>query len=456
MQQGRWQVVVSFKTELLSEYACHAGQKYYTLTGIKDFCLPSRLHMDNAICINTAEFKQAQQAIEKNWEANVRQLMRTSQKTAKAFLAAAKKIPTSLTTATREELAALFSTVYDKYERAVGLIGFVTIMDAVTENKLQQYYQEEQVKLPFAQFLQQIGVPSKRCTSSIAHEKLLTLTTSSTTEEIAAFCTTYGWINCTLFLGEPLTPKTLKEELAIKTHSEEESKAFIRRTQSQNIEASKLIATLPRPFADACRTYQELVYFRTARLEWFNEGCFFCRPLLTEIAKRLKLRFDEVIYLLPEEVITGLKEKKTPANIHQRQEKYALVTENYQTKLYVGEEAEAFRIKSKKTRTVTGIVACKGKAHGPACIVKDRSQLHKVKKGDILITPLTTPDFTTAMKKAAGIVTDLGSITSHAAIVSRELGKPCIVGTGHATSSFKEGDLIEIDTTTGVVHKKNA
>ena len=69
------------------------------------------------------------------------------------------------------------------------------------------------------------------------------------------------------------------------------------------------------------------------------------------------------------------------------------------------------------------------------------------------MTSMTTPDMISAMKRAAAIVTDEGGITSHAAIISRELNKPCIIGTKLATKVFNDGDLVEVDATTGVVKK---
>ena len=68
---------------------------------------------------------------------------------------------------------------------------------------------------------------------------------------------------------------------------------------------------------------------------------------------------------------------------------------------------------------------------------------------------MTSPDYVPAMQRAAAIVTDEGGITSHAAIVARELGLPCIVGTVHATKSLKNGDRVEVDAFTGVVRKIN-
>jgi pyruvate,water dikinase len=77
----------------------------------------------------------------------------------------------------------------------------------------------------------------------------------------------------------------------------------------------------------------------------------------------------------------------------------------------------------------------------------------KVMDGDILVATMSTPDFLPAMMRAAAFVTDIGGITSHAAIVSREMGKPCVIGTKMATKVLKDGDLIEVDATKGVVRK---
>lgn len=82
----------------------------------------------------------------------------------------------------------------------------------------------------------------------------------------------------------------------------------------------------------------------------------------------------------------------------------------------------------------------------------------KVKKGDILVSPMTTSAFMPAIKKATAIVTDEGGITCHAAIVSRELNTPCIIGTKIATQVLKDGDIVEVDANKGIVRliKKSA
>jgi len=102
---------------------------------------------------------------------------------------------------------------------------------------------------------------------------------------------------------------------------------------------------------------------------------------------------------------------------------------------------------------LTGAPASPGIASGPVRIVPEASHIDKVKTGDILVTEMTTPDFVPAMKRAAAIVTDRGGRTAHAAIVSRELGIPCIVGTEEATSTLKDGQVITVDGSTGKVYE---
>ena len=92
-------------------------------------------------------------------------------------------------------------------------------------------------------------------------------------------------------------------------------------------------------------------------------------------------------------------------------------------------------------------------ATGKVIIVRGVKDLHKVQKGDVLVALTTHPDYVPVMRKSVAIVTDEGGITSHAAIVSREFGIPCIVGTKHATSVLADGDLVEVNAIDGWVKK---
>ncbi|MGD9118810.1 MAG: phosphoenolpyruvate synthase, partial [Dehalococcoidia bacterium] len=102
---------------------------------------------------------------------------------------------------------------------------------------------------------------------------------------------------------------------------------------------------------------------------------------------------------------------------------------------------------------LSGAAASPGVAHGPVKIVPDPSQIDKVLEGDVLVAEMTTPDFVPAMKRASAIVTDRGGRTAHAAIVSRELGIPCIVGSETATATLKDGQVITVDGSNGIVYE---
>jgi len=100
-----------------------------------------------------------------------------------------------------------------------------------------------------------------------------------------------------------------------------------------------------------------------------------------------------------------------------------------------------------------GLGASPGVAGGPVRIVSEDMNLEVVKKGDVLVTSMTSPDMVPAMTRAAAIVTDEGGMTCHAAIVARELGIPCIVGASHATELLKDGEKITVDGSMGVVYE---
>lgn len=100
-----------------------------------------------------------------------------------------------------------------------------------------------------------------------------------------------------------------------------------------------------------------------------------------------------------------------------------------------------------------GLPASPGIGRGKVILIKDVSEINLVKEGDILVTEMTNPDMVPAMRKAAGVVTDEGGRTCHAAIVSRELQIPCIVGAKNATKVLKEGQTVTVDATRGVVYE---
>lgn len=100
-----------------------------------------------------------------------------------------------------------------------------------------------------------------------------------------------------------------------------------------------------------------------------------------------------------------------------------------------------------------GAAASIGMASGPVKIIHSPTEIDQIEAGDVLVTEMTTPDYVPAMKRATAIITDTGGRTCHAAIISRELGIPCVVGTGTATNVLKIGQVVTVDGAKGLVYK---
>ena len=100
---------------------------------------------------------------------------------------------------------------------------------------------------------------------------------------------------------------------------------------------------------------------------------------------------------------------------------------------------------------VRGLAASTGRASGNVRILTDPSQRDLLQPGEVLVAPMTSPDWMSAIRRAAALVTDGGGMTCHAAIVSRELGVPCVVGTRTATTTLRDGEMVTVDGAVGQV-----
>lgn len=184
----------------------------------------------------------------------------------------------------------------------------------------------------------------------------------------------------------------------------------------------------------------------------------FLHSILQEMAKRLGVPvkyFHNVIE--PEMEKVFLLRKMDKKKLTEREKKNFVIStprgyrvfEGAQLRRYVRETDFIPKIKS--LRTITGTPASSGYATGRVRLVIDAHHPGTFLKGDILVTNNTTPEFVPLMKKAGAIVTDQGGITTHAAIVSRELGIPCVIGTKIGTRVLKTGDKVNVDAHAGIV-----
>lgn len=197
-------------------------------------------------------------------------------------------------------------------------------------------------------------------------------------------------------------------------------------------------------------------YRRDAQLFWAYQ----MDHLFDELAERLGVEFMQIRFMLPQELYTALDADIVPDDLKnelsERTKYCAYYAEKDLDKIYLGDEAKALDNSTIEEIDInitelTGQTACLGKATGAVRIINSPADMAKMEQGDILVSIATNPDIVMAMKKAAAIVTEQGGITSHAAIVSRELRIPCVIGTKIATKVLKDGDIVEVDADNGIV-----
>jgi len=178
--------------------------------------------------------------------------------------------------------------------------------------------------------------------------------------------------------------------------------------------------------------------------------------LYDALAQELKITREESLYILWSEFDEFLKNKKLLAEVPKRQKSCRLRMTRFGTELSLRGTSAIFKIFEKKyTQSagleVKGTIVFPGKIIGRVKIIRNSREIKGFKTGEILVALMTSPDYILAIKQAKAIVTDDGGLTCHAAIVARELKKPCIVGTKNATKILKSGDLVEVDADKGVV-----
>lgn len=204
-------------------------------------------------------------------------------------------------------------------------------------------------------------------------------------------------------------------------------------------------------------------YMQDERKKYVLMATHYEGKFIDEFGKRLGLDKKHMEYTFIHELKDLLEKKKKNQEIdiklfEERKSSVIVIQTLKGYEVISGKIAECIHktIFDKEENTsmeIKGTIASEGIAKGIVRIVKTTHNLINFSKGDILVASMTRPEMITAMKKAAAIITDEGGITSHAAIISRELKIPCIIGTKIATKVLKDGDVIEVDANKGIVRK---
>lgn len=257
------------------------------------------------------------------------------------------------------------------------------------------------------------------------------------------------------------TIMAIMDKLSGKIVNPEEYKEFMEvfdRHLAYHVFMKKTVDYLPKELLDKmlpvfndARLYSEPVYSRTEK---------FFRDLAKAIGDKEKTGSELLTCLTQDELEKYISEKVLPEEnvLKERYNSSILLCEKDKTQILTGNTAinlEKEILDYKNEEEVEGNPAHPGLVRGRCRIIMDPFAEKKFEQGDILITGMTRPEFAHFYEKASAIVTDVGGRLCHAAIISREMKKPCVVGTKTATKTFKDGDMIEVDATKGIVRKLN-
>lgn len=225
----------------------------------------------------------------------------------------------------------------------------------------------------------------------------------------------------------------------------------------------KLLAQLvvPPAIAQLFWLLEELLFMKSHRMDAFFISYEAVQPLLKQIARTHYISLQQVYFLYFDWLAGMIKKNKIDVD-------YINKIARYSVDYYDGESFHV--LTGEAARKITDLIkaqlpapeiknelqgecAFRGLARGRVKIVNRADEMNKFVDGDILVSNVTDPTLLPIMKRAAAFVTNMGGLTCHAAIVARELKKPCIVGTKIATHVFKDGDMVEVDAEKGIVRK---
>ncbi len=276
----------------------------------------------------------------------------------------------------------------------------------------------------------------------------------------------YRWFPCGFKDEAPLTyletkkkiTKGLREykQLCKKIKQDEKFRANLKKQRTALLKKIKPDLGTKRiiDFLSQSTYYKDFTRFMINR--W---GHYEMIPVMKEAAKRLGISYKQLGYLSFEEIADGLRGEAVPrTEIRKRQLAWACVVINDRFRVLSGSQAVkligTFDKATTRIKELSGATANPGKASGEVVIVRNLRDARKAKtQGKIFVTTMTTPELMPYLRNVKAIITDEGGITCHAAIVSRELGIPCVIGTAQGTRVLKNGDRVEVNATDGVVKK---
>lgn len=314
--------------------------------------------------------------------------------------------------------------------------------------------------------LQLVLTPERKTAAAKFQEDILKLIASNTTgqeleNQITALARTYAYFPILNMDEDELSTKEVETTYKVLAEKIRNPAEFLSDEEKKQTEINErfleFVSKLPTHEANLFHAVRYIGFLREYRNDIRQEAYLHARELYREIAKRVSIELRDIIYCTRAELIEFLSEKNdlpSKETLNKRHAYSMILCDGAKTISYQwtrgsapteeGEDVAATEIK--------GVTAYAGFVKGTAKVILNVEQdSSKFNDGDILISTTTNLAFVPLMGKAKAIVTDEGGLLTHAAIVARELGIPCIIGTKNATQVLKDGDIIELDANNGIV-----
>lgn len=286
--------------------------------------------------------------------------------------------------------------------------------------------------------------------------EIVALKAEERTSRVDEYVSRFGWMTYHWAVGVPRSVDDVLAEMStVQANAEVE---YGRLMDAETADESVCAATAERLGLSArereiVRQYREYLYLRTFVKDSINIGFFHLLPLFRKIAEYTGVQPEYLPFLTAGEfdslVTTSVSEIEERVRV--RKESFSAGIAEGVFVIRVFDYQDPDRIQKSDEGTIRGNVAFRGNVRGTVRILRSPAEQEHVRPGDVLVVGMTTPDYLPAMNRAAAFVTDEGGITCHAAIVAREMKKPCIIGTKIGTRVLKDGDMVEVDAEKGIV-----
>lgn len=273
----------------------------------------------------------------------------------------------------------------------------------------------------------------------------------------------FAFTEYTFFADEKFVKDELNNASSAKLSDE------IKRAQSLTEKAKEKLTELligsDQQTKDIVNILQWVLFCRDERKDILNQAELLLFTIAEELFNKWKVDKKHIKYAGISEVLKGreyiksieddlAKRSKGFSVLYQKDRSAVIGYKNLKQQISELDQIILSQLKTTDDKKISGETGNRGVVEGKVRIVRKRSEFSLFQPGEILVTGMTRPEFVPLMEKASGIITDEGGITSHAAIVSRELDKPCLIGTKVATQVLNSGDTVMLDATRGFFQKE--